>query len=58
MLSDAARFPEPALWQGIMFCLLPVWLWLATRNGGKHFSKVTIAYVIGGVVLAAAMIAL
>ncbi len=56
MLVNAASFPGPALWQGVMLCAIPLWLWFAFRKDGKHLAVATGAYVVFGVVLAAAII--
>lgn len=56
MLVNAASFPGPALWQGVMLCAIPIWGWLAFRKDGKYLSVATGAYVVFGVVLAAAII--
>lgn len=56
MLVNAANFPGPALWQGVMLCVIPVWLWFSFRQNGKHFALATFAYAVFGVVLAAAIV--
>jgi len=33
---------------GVMLGLLPIWLWLAGRKGGKHATAATLAYALIG----------
>lgn len=51
MLVNAASFPGPALWQGIMLCLLPLLAFGAMYRDGKYMNAAFISYIIFGVVL-------
>lgn len=57
MLVNAASFPGPALWQGLMLCAIPLWSWFALRKDGKHIAIATGLYVGFGIALAVAIIA-
>lgn len=50
-MVNAANFPGPALWQGLMFLLLPVWFFFLYWRGGKYLWRCTLAYALIGVAL-------
>jgi len=51
MLVNAINFPGPALWQGLMMCAIPFFLWLALHKDGKHIKLASIGYCALGFVL-------
>lgn len=44
MLVNAATHPSPALWQGAMLVLLPIWM-LAALGGGWQPTRIVLATV-------------
>lgn len=50
-MVDAHHFPGPALWQGLMFCLLPVWFFFLYWRNGAYFWRFSFAYAVIGVLL-------
>jgi hypothetical protein len=53
---DAAKFPGPVLWQGIMMLAMPLVLWGMFYKDGKYLKWALGAYVAFGVALLAAVI--
>jgi len=54
-MVNARDFPGPALWQGLMFCLLPVWIAAGAYKSGRYFVSASWAYGLSGLVLAVAI---
>lgn len=56
-MIDAHAFPGPALWQGIMLCLLPLALYLGViRKDGEDVVPVFLIYAAIGVALMTAIL--
>jgi hypothetical protein len=51
MLVNAAQFPGPALWQGIMFLVMPIALILMFIREGRYAKYAIGGYVVFGVVI-------
>ena len=56
MLVNAATFPGPALWQGLMLCAMPLALWGMFHNDGKYMEWAIGGYGAFGVLLMAAIL--
>lgn len=48
-IVDAHHFPGPALWQGLMLILLPVWFFGLYWRRGKYLLHFSLGYAIAGV---------
>lgn len=51
MIINATQSPGPALWFGLMLCLLPVYVYAMNRLPLKHFKYLNMAFVFIGWVL-------
>lgn len=56
-MVNAAQFPGPALWQGLMLLALPLWLFAAFYKDGKYMNWASIGYGAFGVALMTGIIA-
>jgi hypothetical protein len=57
MLVNAADFPGPALWQGLMLLALPLAAWGMVFRGGEYLRWAIGGYVALGVILLVAILA-
>lgn len=49
MLGNAHNFPAPAMWLGVMLCLLPLFFWVSTKvDTGRGFALLSVAYFATG----------
>ncbi|PMS38448.1 hypothetical protein [Trinickia symbiotica] len=50
ILVNAQQFPGPALWQGIMLMLLPLWVFAMYYKDGRYFKLAMYGYGVIGLV--------
>lgn len=58
MLVNAHQFPGPALWQGIMLCLIPLLVFGLCYKDGKYFNLMLGIYAAIGICLLLAILLL
>ena len=56
MMVNAAQFPGPAMWQGVMLLLLPMIIFGSQWKEGKYFIPILWAYAAIGVLLIPAIV--
>lgn len=49
MLVDAATAPDPALWQGLMLCALPILAVGIVYDHGRYFKHAVATYIALGI---------